>query len=133
MSNWTAWLRQNAEAGRGGVTLAKSIVRDLPYELVLAISSDVSADAFSASLRLSPDADGATLADFTVVVGSYASGATNVTLSLTKTQVNALPADADADGLEELLFDVLHTPSGGTQYRMLAGAIPVSGKVTAGA
>ena len=74
---------------------------------------------------------GATLADFTVTVGAYASGVTPVALSLTSGQTTALTADADLDGLEEFVFDILWTPSGGTQQRLMGGIIKISGKVTA--
>src|SRR3546814_15663705 len=93
---------------------------------------DVSADSVEASIRAAPDAAGATLADFDVTVGAYADGITTITLELTDTQTAALPSDGDADGLEEMVFDMLWTPSGGAQQRFLAGIIQVSGKVTDG-
>lgn len=123
------WLRANASAGKGGVTLPQ-IDRGLPYELVVKVPLDVSTDAFSASLRVAPDASGSTLADFTVTVGTWDGTYTPVTFALTSVQVDALPVDADADGLTELVMDILRTPSGGTEYRYLAGNIYVSGKVT---
>src|SRR3546814_14014510 len=70
---------------------------------------------FRSSIRAAPDAAGATLADFDVTVGAYADGITTITLELTDTQTAALPSDGDADGLEEMVFDMLWTPSGGTQ------------------
>lgn len=123
------WLRANASAGKGGVTLPQ-IDRGLPYELVVKVPLDVSADAFAGSLRVAPDASGSTLADFTVTVGAWDGTYTPVTFALTSTQVDALPVDGDADGLTELVMDILRTPSGGTEYRYLAGNIYVSGKVT---
>lgn len=123
------WLRANASAGKGGVTLPQ-IDRGLPYELVVKIPLDVSADAFAGSLRVAPDASGVTLADFTVTVGAWDGIYTPVTFALTSIQVDALPDDDDADGLTELVMDILRTPSGGTEYRYLAGNIYVSGKVT---
>lgn len=135
-TEWDDWLRKLAADGKGGLGLngkpsIRSIDRGLPYEYVLAIGADVSADAFSASIRATPDALGATLADFTVTVGSYASSVTPVTLSLTDTETAALPSDTDFDGLETFVFDILWTPSGGTEQRLIGGIIQVSGKVTA--
>ena len=123
------WLRANASAGKGGVTLPQ-IDRGLPYELVVNIPLDVSADAFAASLRIAPDASGSTLADFSILVGAWDGTYTPVTFSLTSGQVDSLPEDGDADGLTELVMDILRTPSVGTEYRYLAGNIYISGKVT---
>ena len=136
MSQWDDWLRKLAKDGKGGLGLSgkpevRAIDRGLPYEYTLAIGADVSGDTFEASLRASPDASGSTLADFTVTVGAYAAGVTPVTLGLTSGQTSALTADADLDGLEEFVFDILWTPSGGTQQRLLGGVIKISGKVTA--
>lgn len=124
------WLRSLASAGKGGVELPP-IDRGLPYELILNVPIDVSGDSFSASLRVSPDASGSTLADFSVSVGSWDGTYTPVTLSLTDTQVNALPSDDDADGRVELVMDVLRDPSGSAiEYRFFGGNIYVNGKVT---
>src|SRR5690606_29289646 len=106
--------------------------RGLAYEYTLAIGADLSADAFEASLRASPDAAGATLADFTITVGSYADSVTPITLELTEEETAALPIDGNADGLETMVFDILWTPSGGTEQRLMGGIIQVSGKVTDG-
>lgn len=124
------WLRAMASAGKGGVTLPQ-IDRGLAYELTLKVPLDVSGDTFSSSLRLAPDADGSTLADFAVSVGSWDGTYTPVTLTLTSEQVNALPGDSDADGLVELVIDVLRDPTGsGIEYRYLGGNIFVVGSVT---
>lgn len=128
-TQWDAWLRELKAAGKGGVRL-KGIDRGLPYSLAFSIPLDVTADAFDASLRMAPDASGATLVDFTIVVGTFTAGATLITLSLTQVQTAALPADGDIDGVEEFVFDLLRTPSGGTQARLIAGVIPILGKVT---
>lgn len=123
------WVAAAKAAGHGGITLP-AITRGLPYSRTINFGADYSADAFAASLRLTPDAAGATLADFTVVVGSYSGGVTPVTITLSQTVTAALPADGDADGLAWLVFDMLRTPSGGTQDRFVAGVAAVSGGVT---
>lgn len=125
------WLRSLASAGKGGVELPP-IDRGLSYPLTLDIPLDVSGDSFAAALRIAPDAGDAV--EFGVSVGSWDGTYTPVTLTLTKTQVdNDLPADDDADGLTEMVMDVLRTPSGGTQYRFLGGNVFISGKVAADA
>src|SRR3546814_686027 len=135
MTAWDDWLRKLSADGKGGLGLRgqpqmRAIDRGLPYVYVMAIGMDVSADSFEASIRAAPDAAGAALADFDVTVGAFADGVTTITLELSDTQTAALPSDGDADGLEEMVFDMLWTPSGGTQQRFLAGVIQVSGKVT---
>lgn len=137
MTAWDDWLRKLSADGKGGLGLRgkpqmRAIDRGLPYVYVMAVGMDVSADSFEASIRSVPDAAGATLADFDVTVGAYADGITTITLKLSDTQTAALPSDGDADGLVEMVFDILWTPSGGTQQRFLAGVIQVSGKVTDG-
>src|SRR3546814_7069064 len=137
MTAWDDWLRKLSADGKGGLGLRgqpqmRAIDRGLAYAYVMAVGMDVSADSFEASIRAAPDAAGATLADFDVTVGAYADGITTITLELTDTQTAALPSDGDADGLEEMVFDMLWTPSGGAQQRFLAGIIQVSGKVTDG-
>jgi hypothetical protein len=95
------------------------------------VFADVSADTFTASIRLSPDAAGSTLADFAVMVGAYANDETPLTLTLTAAQTAALPADEDGDSLVELVFDILRTPQGLSEPgRFAGGNIYVSGKVT---
>ena len=123
------WLRANASAGKGGITFPQ-IDRGLSYPLTVKIPLDASADSFSASLRIASDADGSSMPDFSVSVGAWDGVYTPVTFTLTKSQVNSLPADENADGLTELVMDILRTPNGGDEYRYLAGNIYVAGKVT---
>ncbi len=136
-TEWDGWLRKLAADGKGGLGLPgkpsiRAIDRGLAYEYTFAIGSDVSGDTFAASIRTSPDASGATLADFTIEVGSYANGVTPVTLSLAEDETADLLTDSDLDGLETAVFDILWTPSGGTEQRLMGGLIQISGKVTDG-
>lgn len=128
-SQWTGWLNELRAAGKGPVTL-RAIDRGLPYTYILGFGADYSGDAFAASLRASPDAGGAPIETFTMTVDVFADGITPVSFSLTPSETAALPADGDFDGLSELVFDLLHTPAGGTQYRILGGNVQVSGEVT---
>jgi hypothetical protein len=136
MTAWDDWLRKLSADGKGGLGLRgqpqmRAIDRGLPYEYVFAIGADLSADIFEASIKAAPDAE-TSLADFVITVGSYADGVTPITLELTDVETAALPVDADADGLEEMVFDILWTPSGGTKQRLMGGIIQVSGEVTSG-
>lgn len=131
ISQWTTWLRRLAADGHGGVSLP-AIVRGLSYPLTIKIPLDVTADAFTGSVAISPDAE-EPLEEFAVSIGAWDGTYTPVTLTLSQAQVAALPADGDFDGLEEVVFDILRTPSGSHQRRYLAGNIPISGKVTDGA
>lgn len=131
MSNFDPWLRDLAAAQKGGERFTQlTIDRGRVWSKQLRFAGDFSADAFACNLALEPD--GTTLVSPTVAVGSYTGGYTIVTLSLTAVQTaNAalIPADGDLDGVVDLAFDVLRTPSGGAQGRLFAGIIPVSGKV----
>lgn len=131
-TQWSAWLAAEKAAGRGGDIYPEAIVRGLAFSMLLPIPLDVSADGFKASLRLSPDAPGAALADFTVALGSFADGVTPITLSLTAAQTGgaALAGDGDGDGLAEMVFELLHIPAGGAAQRANAMVLLVSGRVT---
>lgn len=129
---WDAWLRDLRAARKGGERWPElQIDRGRAWELVLAVPSDVSGDAFLCNLALGPD--GTTLVSPTVVVGAFADGVTPVTFSLTAVQTanpTLIPADDDTDGVEDLALDILRSPGGGTNWvRFMAGQIPVSGKV----
>lgn len=130
-SQWDNWLRELRAAGKGGQAWPKlGIDRGREWTRVLAFEADYSADAFACNLAVAPD--GTTLVSPTVVVGAFGSGVTPVTISLTAVQTANLaliPADGDVDGVEELCFDLLRTPFGGAQDRLMAGVIPVRGKV----
>ena len=119
------WLRQLAADSKGGVTLP-SITRGEGYKTSFELEGDYSADTFSASLALAPDVP--TVADFNIAK-AFNGTATLVTLSLSDTIVNALPADGDANGLAELVFSVQHTPAGSIETRLFAGNVFISGKV----
>jgi len=124
------WLAQLRRAGKGPVSI--NIDRGLPYSWSFTLRGNFTGSVLASSLRLSPDAGGATLVDFTAASPVYLSseGETLFNVSLTKTQTAALPADADGDGLLTLAFDTLLTPSGGTQFRLFGGTATIAGKVT---
>lgn len=132
-SQWDTWLRELRAAGKGGERYSQlTIDRGLAYSKTLAFGMDLSADTFTASLKASPDGPALSPAiDFTVTVGSYSGGQTLVTLALSAATTATIPADADADGIEEFPFDLLRRVGGaGDKKRFIAGLIPVAGKVT---
>jgi hypothetical protein len=118
-SQWDDWLRELASAGKGGRALIlPPISRGMSYLHIMDFEADVSADAFSADLRLTPDADATLLATFTVTVGAFDGTVTPVTFELSAVQVDAITADDDDfNGLTEVIFNLFHTPGGGDQYR----------------
>lgn len=130
-SQWETWLAELRAAGKGGVHMPQlAIDRGRAWSKELRFHADYSSDAFSCNLAVSPD--GTTLVSPSVAIGAYTGGYTIVTLSLTSVQTAntaLIPADGDMNGVEELLLDLLRTPSGGTQERLMAGTIPVIGKV----
>lgn len=130
-SKFTPWLLQAGADDRGGGSARlPAITRGQPWAATVTFAADYSADDFSASLRTAPDASGATAADFTVTVGAASGGSTPVTLELSAAQTGAFAADADGDGLTELVWDMVHTPAGADAYRILASHVFVSGQVT---
>lgn len=130
-TTFDAWLRALAAAGKGRLPpLGINIDRGLPFEETLVFGGEWAGAALSASLRVEPDAPGSTIADFTVSAPVVYGGYTGFTLTLTKEQTAALPESGAADALAQLAFDVLFTPSGGTQRRAFGGVATVSGKVT---
>jgi hypothetical protein len=134
-TQWAAWLAVEKAAGRGGIVHPKSIVRGLAWSETFYFNVDFSGDDFKAAFRLSPDGPG-TAIEPAIVVGAHGAvvpGRTAVTCSLTVEQVDTLAEDADADGLAEMVFDMLHTPVlTGVQVRRLAFVFPISGKVADG-
>lgn len=128
MTPFDEWLRQLAAAKKGPVPLR--IDRGLPWTYTIALQADYTGSSLIGSIRLAPDAIDPVLVSFTVSGPSVADGVTSFTLSLTKEQTAALPADADADGTTQLVYDLLFTPSGGTQSRLFGGVVEVLGKVT---
>jgi hypothetical protein len=132
MTQFSAWLSAEAKAERGGILWKRPIVRGQVFSFLMPIPADVSADSFAASLRLSPDAQGASLADFSVSVGAFEDDVTLVTFSLAAAQTDALPADDQGDGIVEVVGDVIHTPSGSSDpERIAAFVFQISGRVTA--
>lgn len=133
MTTFEEWLRQLAKAGKL-VTDGITIDRGLPFTWTFALDGNWTGAVITSSLRLEPDTSGSTLVDFTAVNDGYdaVSEMTEFTISLTALQTTALLSDTDADGLVQLAWDVLFTPSGGTKMRLLGGAATVAGKVTNG-
>lgn len=131
MTQWDEWLSDLRAARKGGLRFTSlTIVRGLAWSKALRFAADYSLDAFTCNLAAG--VDGTVLVSPSVSVGGYSGGYTTVTLSLTAVQTAdaaKIPADGDADGVVDLTFDLLHTPSGGAQGRLMAGLIPVSGKV----
>lgn len=130
-TQWEDWLRDLRTAGKGGERFAQlTINRGRVWSKQLRFAYDFSADTFACNLAVAPD--GTTLVSPSASVGAYTDGYTIVTLSLTAVQTanpSLIPADGDLNGVEDLCFDLVRTPSGGDPDRLMAGVIPISGKV----
>lgn len=122
------WLKELAIAQKGPVTL--HVDRGLPFNYLFALQADYTGSSLIGSIRLAPDAPDPALVSFTVTGPTVSDGITTFGLSLTKTQTGALPADDDADGVTRLAYDLLFTPSGGTQQRLFGGVVAIKGKIT---
>ena len=120
------WMRRLAADGKGGVLLP-SITRGEAYQTSFTLPLNVTADTFTAALSIAPDV--APLATFTVTNSAFDGEFSTVTLTLSKATVDALPADDDANGLTELVYSVQRTPSGGSETRLFAGNVFISGEV----
>ncbi|MEM6493704.1 MAG: hypothetical protein AAF650_04925 [Pseudomonadota bacterium] len=126
MTQWNAWhARLKAD---GLFRELPSITRGQAHSFTLQVASDVSGDAFVATIAASPDAAETALATYEVIVGAFAGGVTLVTFSLSASETD-IGQDADLDGVTELVFEITHTPTGLSAYRCAAGSIYVSGAV----
>lgn len=130
MTPFDDWLQQLAAAKKGPWPIP--IHRGLPFEYVIALEGNWTGSTLIGGLRLSPDAPDPVLVSFTVTGPVVVASVSTFTLSLTKVQTAALPSDAEADGVVELVYDLLFTPSGGTQQRLFGGVANLIGKVTNG-
>lgn len=128
MTAFDKWLRGLAAAGKGPATLY--CTRGVAFRSGLALQADLTGATIRGEVRASPDATGAPLAVFGVTALSVAAGITTTTLSLTEAEVGALPPDPTGDGVFDLVFDLLITPSGGAEDRLFAGLFQITGKVT---
>lgn len=131
-TTFDAWLRQLAASGRRIPDGTLTIDRGLLFAWTFTVTGDWTGATVAASLRLDPDAAGATLEDFATSNDGYDpdSGKTGFTLSLTKDETGALLADDDGDALVPTAIDILFTPSGGSQMRLMGGIVMIAGKVT---
>ena len=97
----------------------KAIVRGEDWSTTIALEADLSAITFTGAVLLNPAAE-TPLATFGFVVGTYSDGLTELTPTLTEGDVDAMPADGDADFVEEVFFYIL---ADGDLFA--AGTIPV--------
>lgn len=109
-SQFHEWVALLKEDGQGGLRLPV-MHKGQPYAAVLTYAADFSGDTFTAYADISPNT-GSDGTPFAVSVGSFSGGGTEVTISLTKSQVNALASDDDADGVSWAVYEVNRTPSG---------------------
>ena len=126
------WLRQLALARKGPLRLPAA-TRGLSWSEPIRLSGDWTGATLAGAIRIGPDAGGAALASFTVTGPVVADGYSTFTLSLAAgsggNSTGVLPADDEFDGIVELPFSLLITPSGGSQQLLVGGVFPLLGKV----
>ncbi len=126
------WLRQLGLAKKGPVRLPAA-TRGLAWSEPIRLSGDWTGATMAGAIRAAPDASGSALASFTVTGPVVAGGYSTFTLALASgsgaNSTGVLPADDDLDGVVELPFSLLLTPSAGAQGLLCGGVFPLLGKV----
>lgn len=129
------WLAELARAQKGGVRLPAAR-RGSAWSQTIVIAGDRSTATFRGAVKAQPDAADPPLAAFTVSTPAYDAGTDKTTVAISLVagtgagSTGILPADGDGDGVEDFPFDVLMTPSGGTEELLLGGVLPVAGRIT---
>lgn len=118
---WTAQLKSD-----GLFQVMPAIARGFSHTVIYTPEGDFSDGTFTMQLRASPGAETA-LATFTCTTGSFADGATPITLSLNVVSQASIPTDADGDGVELLLYDLVYAPPTGAPYPLASGYQPIRG------
>jgi len=122
MTQFPSWLK-SLGTRRADLPISEQ-VRGQPVEHLIRYAGDVTSSALIGSVKASPDAT-STLATFTVGAPALVNGETRWVVSLTGTQTGALPADANADGVEFFYYDFLLDGK-----RIFGGLFPLSGFIT---
>ena len=129
------WITLAARDGRGGLSAEPpAISRGRASAVVLSLNThpdygNWTGGTFAAVARSSTDAVGPALLTFACETGTPAGGVTPVTMSIGAGDQGAVPADADGDGVTELLFEVTYTPPAGSADTILSSRILVVGVV----
>lgn len=128
-TSFDAWLRQLAAAGKRAPDI--NIDRGVPFTYTFALVGDWTGAAIESALRAQPDA-GAPVETFTTANGGYDADAGHTLFTLTMPAVDtaALPADQTGEAVAPFAWDVLFTPSGGSEMRLFGGQANVLGEVT---
>lgn len=134
MGAFDDWLQQLAAAGKGGALITDAdmppATRGLDWKLPsIVMTGNWTGAAIEGSISASPDAS-SPLLTFTVGSATYnaGTGQTSWAVSLTASQVNSLPADADGDGIEKFPTMFRITPSGGVKELLFGCLFSVVGK-----
>lgn len=127
-----AWLRSLAAAGKGPLTLYAA--RKVKFTLSVNLPGNWTGAALRGKVKDAPD-NAATLATFTVtgpvVVGAISTFTVSLAAGTAANSTGVLPADPDADGVTQFAYDLLLTPSGGTEELLVGGIFELEGSVTA--
>ena len=130
-TTFEAWLRALSAAGklaRDGIR----IDRGLPFSWLFAIDGDWTGATATSGLREQPDA-GTMLAQTLTVTNEGYDEVTGVTLfemTMSSTDTAALPTDPTGEGVVTLAWDVLLTPDGASEMRLMGGVATVIGEAS---
>lgn len=122
MAKFPEWLA--ALGARRADLIGSDHVRGQSLSHTVRYTGDWSASSLTGSVKAAPDA-ATELAVFAVSSPVFADGVTSWFISLSASQTAALPADGDANGIEDFVYDVLIDGR-----RLFGGLFRISGFVT---
>lgn len=122
------WLRELGAAGKL-VKRGIRIDRGVPFAWSFALAGDWTSATIKSALRLNPDA-GEPIEEFSCSNDGMIDEATVFTIALTADETGALPFDGTGEAVTRMAWDILFTPPGGDELRLLGGAASVVGEVT---
>lgn len=122
------WLAGLSAARKGPVTYYAH--RNADFQSTITLNAEYASSTLRGEVRAYPDA-ASSLGSFTASSATVASGTTTFTISIPKATIAAMPAPAPGDGEITFVYDLLLTPSGGTEDVLFAGEFKVLGKVAA--
>lgn len=131
-THFDRWLEALRAAGKGPVNLPAAS-RGLAYSTTFSLPGDWTGATARAEIRAEPGS-GTVLAEFSKTNEGFADGVTVFTLELSSgTSTNStgiLPSDPTGDGVVRLPYDILLTPSGGSEELLFGGIFTLLDRVT---
>ena len=130
-TTFEVWQRELAAAGNL-VPDGIRIDRALAYNWEFALEGDWTGATAASALRVQPDAGSPLPQTFTITNDGYdaVNAITLFTMTMSATDTAALPADPSGEAVVRLAWDVLLTPDGEDEFRLMGGIATVIGEVT---